>query len=439
MAQDLLELRHRSHRRPRSVVLGVGLLAALGYGGYVGGWHLWAHYHYRAAGRAVAARDFGRARAHFNLCLDVWPDSMETRLQAARAAWRAGAYDEAARHLGRCERLRAPTEAILLERALLRAQQGEPAGVEAYLLARLHEGHSAAELILEALVQGYLKTSRFPEALTLTPELLRRRPDHSQAWLWQGKGWEGMHQYEPAERSFREALARDPGSTEAQLRRAECLIELSQPGEAEGPLEALYRRQPGNGNVIFALARCRLLLGKLDEARRLLDCLLDYDPRDIQALTERGRLALETGRLEEAEGWLRRAVELSPKNYDANYCLCLCLQGRGKQAEARTLRQQVERIGADMQRLGDVAQALSKSPRDLALRCTMGRLFLRIGQDREGVQWLDGVLQQAPRHRAAHLALADYYASTGKPALAERHRHVAGEGTGGSPPSRPAP
>jgi tetratricopeptide (TPR) repeat protein len=440
MAKDLLELRHRSQRRLRLVSWAVCLLAALGYGGYVGGWHIWAHSHYRAARRAAAARDFAQARAHFSLCLDVWPDSVATRLQAARAAWCAGAYDEAEHHLDRCERLRGPTEAILLERALLRAQHGEPAGVEAYLLPRLKKGHSETELILEALIQGYLKTSRFPEALTLTPVLLQRRPDHSQAWLWQGKSWEGMHQYAPAERSFRQALALDPESDEAQLRRAECVIELSRTGEAREPLEALYRRQPGNGGVIFALARCRLLLGQLEEAGQLLDLLLDFDPRDVPALTERGRLALEMGRLDEAEGWLRRALELSPKNYDANYCLYLCLQRRGKHAEARNLQQRVERVGADMQKLADVARALAKSPRDLALRCDMGELFLRIGQDQEGVQWLNGVLQQAPRYRAAHLALADYYANTGKPALAKRHRReAAGQGAGTGSSARAGP
>ena len=120
-------------RRPKPARRRVGRVS---YYLHHGGWHLWAWRHDRAARRALAERDFGRARAHFLLCLEVWPDSGETHRQAARAAWRAGTPDEAVRHLDRCEQLGVPRDVVLLERALVRASRGDLADVEAYLLPR---------------------------------------------------------------------------------------------------------------------------------------------------------------------------------------------------------------------------------------------------------------------------------------------------------------
>ena len=55
-----------------------------------------------------------------------------------------------------------------------------------------------------------------------------------------------------------------------------------------------------------------------------------------------------------------------------------------------------------------------QTPNDLALRCEMGQLFLQIGQDDEGLGWLNGVLRDVPQHPVASRALADYHARAGK-------------------------
>src|SRR5437868_7115030 len=57
-------------------------------------------------------------------------EKAKEELQAARAARRAGNWAEAERRLKECERLKAPAEAVALERKLLAAQRGDVAGVE---------------------------------------------------------------------------------------------------------------------------------------------------------------------------------------------------------------------------------------------------------------------------------------------------------------------
>jgi type IV pilus assembly protein PilF len=414
MTEATHELRRQRPRRPGPLALALGLTALLAWGAYHGGWHFWAWRHDRAARRALAEHDFGRARAHFLLCLEVWPSSGETHRQAARAAWRAGAPDEAVRHLNRCEELGVPHDVVVLERALVRASRGDLADVERLLLPRAEGEDPEAAVVLEALVRGYLQAHRLVEALSLTRPLLRHDPRHVQAHVWRGEIWDRLHDYAQAEESFRLALEAAPGRDDVRLRWAESLVGLGQPDHALAPLEDLCRRQPGNGRALFALAKCQHLLGRLEEARRLLDMLLAVDSRDPPPLVERGRVALGLGRPAEAEGFLRKALALAPQNQEANYSLFLCLQQQGKPDEAQEFRKRADQIGAAVQRLGALTEKAMHTPNDLALRCEMGQLFLQIGQDDEGLGWLNGVLRDVPQHPVASRALADYHARAGK-------------------------
>src|SRR5437868_5702562 len=89
-------------RPPRKVIL-PGLLFAIlaaplamyGFG----------QFHYQAAQRALAHRDFAAAREHLAHCLQVPFGRAEFHLLAARAARRAGVYEEAEQYLRTCRAL----------------------------------------------------------------------------------------------------------------------------------------------------------------------------------------------------------------------------------------------------------------------------------------------------------------------------------------------
>jgi len=68
----------------------------------LGGRHLWAYWHYREGQKAMSARDFAGAQQHFVQCLQVWSSSIEVHLKAARAARKAGDFDETEPLLHRC-------------------------------------------------------------------------------------------------------------------------------------------------------------------------------------------------------------------------------------------------------------------------------------------------------------------------------------------------
>lgn len=426
MSMPPLSLVRRYRARLGVGFLVLALLAVVGLVGYAVYGHLWAEYHYREAERALERRDFEQALSHLALCLEVRPRSGQAHFLAARAARRAGSYDEAVRHLAECKKLGWVPEAIALERALLEAQQGDPAPVEVYLLSCVHKDHPDAVLILEALTAGYLKTYRLTRALDCLDLWLARQADDVQALAWRGEAREQLDRPQAALEDYRRAVELDPGRDATRLRLARLLLRAGQPREALGHFEQLSPRQPGNAEVQLGLALCYLELGQAEEARRLLDPLVAAEPRNAQALAARGRVAQASKEFAEAEDWLRRAVAAAPYEREVVYAFTQCLQDRGKKDEAKKWFDRLARIDADLKRMTAVIRAIHRAPHDPALRCEAGELMMRNGQEKEGLRWLDSALQQDPAHRPTHRALADYFERHGEPARAAAHRRQAG-------------
>jgi tetratricopeptide (TPR) repeat protein len=400
----------------------VALLLVIAAAAYLAGNHLWAAYHLRAAKQALARHQLAQARAHLALCLGVWSDSGEAHLLAARAARRAGAYDEAEQQLRACERLDGVPEVLELERALAVVQRGDPTRFDGWLLAAVDRGHPDSALILEALAQGYLRTYRLAQAEACLTRWLESEPENGQALLWRGDVYERRQQWTLARNDYRRAVAADPDNDAARLRLADALLNLNQAGEAIGHYEQLRPRLPGNSAVLLGLARCRRDLGDLREARHIFDVVLSVAPHNVGALHDRGRLALQLDLPAEAEEWLLKALRLAPQDREVLYTLYQCLQARGKTEEAKEYKARLDETEAQLSRLADLTKRITAAPHDADLRCEAGRIFLKSGQDREGLRWLASALQENPRHAATHATLAAYYERHGRPDLAAQHR-----------------
>lgn len=403
----------------------VVLLAGLAAAGWLGLQWLSARRHLHAAEAALVQHDPDTARMHLALCLEYWPRRADVHLLAARAARRAGQYDEAEEHLHVYQQRQGPDDAFSFEQMLLRAQRGDLAESEPYLRARLQTRDTEAAIILEALGQGYVRTLRLPEALRCAEQLLEREPGHVEGLVAHGWAMEQLNRLGEAIDDYRRVMARRPTHEWARLCLGELLLYQNQPGEALEHFEYLAGRRPDNAAVFLGLARCRRGLGQNEEARRLLDDLAGAHPREPLVLSERGQLALAEGRPEEAERWLRQAVALMPSNRQAIYALAQALQQLDQSQAATSCMEQVERIDAGRKRLQELSEEILKTPRAAALRAEAGRLCLRLGKEEEGVQWLLSALREDPRHVESHEALAEHYARTGQHALAARHRELA--------------
>jgi tetratricopeptide (TPR) repeat protein len=391
------------------------------------GRHAWAEWHYRAAQHALERRAFAEARTHLACCLQVWPTSASVHLLAARAARRAGAYPDAEQHLQRCQELTDTPDGLTREWNLLRAQRGElTPQVEGYLASCLRQDPPDAPLLLEALTQGYRQTCRLGEARACVEQLLERQPDHARALVWYGEILEQFRLPQLALDAYQRAFDLDPEDDWGRLCLAELKLHRHDAAAAAVHFEVLCHRLPGNAAVRLGLARCRRQAGQTDEARQLLDALLVEHPDEGLILSERGRLALNAGELAAAETWLRQAAARLPGDRQAIYALYQCLSQRGRTAEAETYLARAEAIDRDQRRVADLTEQVVKARQAPALRCELGVLCLRLGQEQEGLRWFFSALHDDPAHKPTHQALADYYQRTGQPDRAAYHRRLGG-------------
>src|SRR6266849_2632582 len=380
-------------------------LAVYGYG----------RYHYQAAQRAQAKRDFPTTRDHLSRCLNNWFYSTEAHLLAARTARRAGAYDEAEQHLRACRTLGATKESVDLEYMLLSAQRGDLAHAESYLVSRVMEDHPDTILILEVLTKAYAQAYRLADAEECVRRWLEREPEDVLAWTWQGQLAQDAFNKAEAMRAYARIVELDPDNDNARLVLASFLIRQSAP-EALEHFQRLRRRLGDVPLVLVGLASCERNLAHPDEARRLLDMVLPTHPQNWSALAERARLASEYESPQEAEKWFRQAIAMLPFEKDMNYGLYQCLVRLRKNKEAEAQLAKLKRCEADLDHLRAVIREAGQKVDDPSSPCEVGQILMRNGQEAAGVRWLQRALERDPGYVPAQRALADYY---------ERHRRPA--------------
>jgi tetratricopeptide (TPR) repeat protein len=178
--------------------------------------------------------------------------------------------------------------------------------------------------------------------------------------------------------------------------------------------------------VQVQVARCQHRLGRTNQARKLLESVLAAHPDHGLALRTLGEIALMAGRLTEAEQWLRQAIRAAPADYQAQYSLVMALRRPGKEAEVKEQTAHMERLKERLDRVEEISnQLLPVRPRDAALHCELGKLYLSLGNKEAALNWLLSAVRLAPDNAAAHAALAEYYQAEGDQTRAAEHRQLA--------------
>jgi tetratricopeptide (TPR) repeat protein len=416
-------MRSLFRNRRRLFLAGALLIVAAGLG-------VWGVWHYRTeavlhdAEQALERHDYDSARQLLSKYLQARPNEGRAHFLAARAARCVQRYDEAEEHLRACQRLSYDPDAVSLERTLSDVQRGN-LRAEKQLWARAEANDPHAPAILEVLIQEYLNSYRLGRALDALKLYLEKKPNDPRALLGRAYIFERLLYFGEATDDYRRAIALAPDDDAARLRFAENLLIVGPPSEALGQFEILRMRLGDSPAVLLGLAKSRRQLGETEEARRLLDALLKDQPRHAAALVERGKVALEQERTAEAESFLRQAVDLSPHDREGHHNLSIALRSQGREDEAEKETARAQEIDADLRHLDRVTKAVIKSPGDAALRCEAALLFLRNGEEQEGVRWLMFALRLDPGCVAAHRALAEHYRKTGQTELADRHDRLA--------------
>jgi tetratricopeptide (TPR) repeat protein len=389
--------------------------------------HLAAWYHWRAAQAAMDRYHSAEALDHLHACLNTWPESLPARLLACRAARRLESFTEAQEHLQECQRLEdPPSPAFELVMALLAAARGDLDSAEPYLEAWLMTHPAEAPLAWEALAAGYLRVYRIPHALRCLDMWLRRVPDDPQAFFLRANVAKQLGSGRRALPDYRRVVDLDPDRVDARRLLALCLLEVGQFDEAAAHLDRVLRDKPDDPELLTSMARCQGKLGRLAAAQQTLDRVLVRHPSYGLALRTYGELALWRKRPAEAEKWLRRAVGALPHDYETHFALTQALQRAGQTAEAHAQAKITENLKSRLERLDEIKRKqMPERPSDPAVHSELGRLLLSLGYQDVGRDWLQSAIRLDPGQRAAHEALADYYAAKGNEERAAYHRQEA--------------
>jgi predicted Zn-dependent protease len=388
--------------------------------------HLWAWYHFQRAKTCLAQGRTREGQRHLASCQNIWTDSEDVHLMAARAARQAGDFAQAERHFQAMRRLHPdPTPQRSFEWALHSAAAGDLGSNEALLRPKINLSSEEGALACAALAEGYLRNYRGPEALQVLDVWLRRQPDNLLALKLRGDVWRQAEALGKAAECYQRVLELDPAHRAARYWLALCLLEGARPAEALPYWEQLHAESPEDIETQTHLARCRLQLGQKEEARILLEEVLASHPDHVAALQTLGQLCLQEGLLSEAESSLRRALRLAPRDYKINGLLFQVLQQQGRSKEAEAQSERVHLLESHWKHYRKIARDLAEHPQEPELQCELGASLLDLGYDDLGLRWLLSAVNEDPRCRRGHELLAQWYDDHRDADRASYHRRQA--------------
>jgi len=404
---------------------GVIIVAAVSAGGWLHQRKMAKQFNVALARLAFDRHRLSEAQDRLRNALLDDPTNMQVVFLAARVARRQGEFGDAETHQKACEHDAATdANAWTLEKKLLDLQRlGVTAAAEAKLRSWAEQQSQDRTLIYEALAEGCLKELRIPAALTFLNDALREAPTNVVALRRRGRLHLQLGNLQEAVADFRAAHELEPGHSEGRVLLADSLVKTGRYAEAAPLLKQLQTERPDDVTVLIAVALSHEAVREFEQATALLSQALERQPRHALALLERGRLELEQNRPDLAEDWLRKSLAADPADRRAHYLLFQCLRLQAKDEAADQQLVEAKRVVADLTRLREIiTDELDKRPGDAALHHELGVLYLRNGQAKQGVAWLERGLKLDARHRPTHQSLAEYYDKAGQPDRAAFHR-----------------
>jgi len=383
------------------------------------------------ARRRIANRHIEAAMWWLQFSKRVSRTNAEAEFLLGRVCRKQGTMDEARRHLRRAKYLGYRLEMLNREEWLAAAQAGQMNTAEPHLTQLLQNPQGDMAEICEAYSIGFLTSRRFSAALDLLDAWRQDQPKNPQPLFWTGQIHRDLEAPVKAEEFLRKALALDSSHAAAALGVGEILLEAKKPAEAVEFFQIAVNGAQQADDASLGLARCWRAMGKAELAVEALDGLLQRQPTHIEALVERANVAIELGEYAAAEERLRPAIELGARDRTLRFAYGTALRGMGRSAEAQSHFEYATLAAQKIALANDLAARVFDRLDDTQLRYEVGQLHLEYGSSKEGIIWLQSVLEYDPGHQLTHAALAAYYEaklSTDQKygALAQQHRNLAG-------------
>ncbi|MCA9664428.1 MAG: tetratricopeptide repeat protein [Myxococcales bacterium] len=213
--------------------------------------------------------------------------------------------------------------------------------------------------------------------------------------------------FRDASDTFGDAVKADGRFFLASLHWAEISLEKYEAGYAEKHYNRVLKVNPNHAEALVGMANTILTQSNnVRKAERMLERALKTNPNSIDARVVQAQILADNEQHREAEALLAKALKKNPKHLRALTVLAASHFLRDDNAGFRKLQRQIFAINkrysafyrlvmmlarrhhryAETIKLGK--EALKRNPEDYYSMAAMGTNYLRLGDDKKGVEWL---------------------------------------------------
>lgn len=254
-----------------------------------------------------------------------------------------------------------------------------------------------------ALIQGYLRESRFEEALAAIEKWKADHPDDPTGFVMEGVAHAAGGDDVKGRAAFKKALELRPGSPDASANLAILDLRANDPASAELVLEQVLEHYPDDLRAMVLLAQLAERAGDREKTRTWLERAIAAHPDNMGTRVVLGRVYFESNEPAKALEMVNPVVREHPDNIPA-----------------REVKARAELLG------GQIAEAISTYESIVAQAPDAAQVQFELSQAYATNRELDKALaaaqaavSAAPEHTAAQLQVARLAVALGDAATAE--------------------
>jgi predicted O-linked N-acetylglucosamine transferase (SPINDLY family) len=211
-------------------------------------------------------------------------------------------------------------------------------------------------------------------------KVLKRRPNHFDAWHLLGVCELLSRDYDAAARSLKRAVMLDPESVAARSDLGVVMKSLQRHDEALACFDRVIDLNPDFTNGHYNRGSLLLAMRRFDEALKSLDNAIAIDPHHANALINRASVLINVGKFADAVVSCERAIALDPACCEATALLGQCLELKGDSEVAASRLDRALAIERDLETAKIFALDFSEDCDFVAHQAARSLWWRRIGE-----------------------------------------------------------
>lgn len=233
-------------------------------------------------------------------------------------------------------------------------------------------------------------------------EAVTKEPQSIEAHTLLGNFYLAKSDTTQAEREFKMAADIAPVGSPARIALADFYLLLRKPEEAKQILAEITKETPDFLPAWQRTAQIALGEQRYDDSMRAVDVILKKNPGDVEAQLLRGRVHLAKRETQEAMAEFHKALKSEPKSASAHYHLALAQIQAGNIQQAKGELKEAATIASDF---ADATLLLAE-------------LNIRTGAFQPAIEDLENLLEKQPKLARAYVLLGTAYLSKKEPVRA---------------------